>query len=85
VLIAGAGTELIVGRLLASGGRDREFGRGGWLRTSMGKATQLPEPSVVPAATLDAKGRLVVADPARTPRLPAGGVLLARYDLGPGR
>ena len=83
---------LSVVRLRASGELDRGFGHEGRVRTGFGTRTEIaPAHGIVnlvgsllggPQATIDAKGRLVVAGVARSAALPKGGLVLARYLLG---
>lgn len=81
------GNALKVGRLKASGSLDRGFGRGGWLTTRLPDAElAFPsgdwyEPEISgPEAALDNRGGLIVA---ASSSHGDGGVVLARYTLGP--
>lgn len=83
--------SIIATRLRSSGRMDPEFGSDGWARTGFGQRTKLAAANEVPGvnrlqivgprAALDPRGRLVVADTARSPQLQPGGVVLSRYRM----
>jgi uncharacterized delta-60 repeat protein len=66
-------------RLLPSGRPDRTFGDNGWIVTPFARPLKIDSAT----ATLDPRGRLLVAGTVTTPHRPNGGFVLARYLLGP--
>jgi hypothetical protein len=82
---------IIAARLQASGKVDPAFGNDGWATTGFGRRTNVAGVREVvsvnrwkvagPQAALDSRGRLVVADTARSPQLQPGGIVLARYRM----
>jgi uncharacterized delta-60 repeat protein len=71
-------SAFVVGRLLPDGRMDRSFGRRGWLFTSLPRPLELDST----AATLDSKGRLLVAGFVTKPGQSNGGFAVARYLVG---
>jgi uncharacterized delta-60 repeat protein len=72
-----AGSLFTIIRLRASGRPDRQFGLGGRIKTGFGR-------NIVVSATevaIDSLGRLLVIGSGRSPKLEAGGVVIARYLL----
>jgi uncharacterized delta-60 repeat protein len=82
---------IIAARLRASGKVDPAFGNDGWAKTGFGRRTNVAGVQEVvsvnrwqvvgPQAALDSRGRLVVADTARSPQLQPGGIVLVRYRM----
>jgi uncharacterized delta-60 repeat protein len=82
---------IIATRLRSTGRMDPEFGNDGWAKTGFGQRTKLAAANEVlvvnrwqivgPQAVLDPRGRLVVADTARSPQLLPGGIVLSRYRM----
>jgi hypothetical protein len=72
-------SSFVVARLLPDGKVDRSFGKNGWI------FTRLPAPLELNAtqASLDPKGRLVVAGVVTKPKHHDGAFAVARYLLGP--
>jgi len=62
-------------RLLASGKPDRDFGRGGWVRTGFGRRATI----AADTESIDSSGRLTVVGLGHGPWLRQGGIVMARY------